>query len=172
MIAPYVNPSYLFNKFPSNIGHVKSGMNQGRPRSKTKYFCTPIAHSTARERWKEPLIGEWNRFWNPWLTREWEHSCDRVPIDEWASESLVIARLRQLKVGAVAKASLNRALSCYQWTRSVMSYIWAGWWFEKSFRRSERVGAAKPSDDPCVGVKSLSNNVIAGSPRNSFRASL
>jgi len=34
------------------------------------------------------------------------------------------------------------------------------------------VGGAKPSDDLGVGVKCLSSPGIAGSPRNSFRASL
>ena len=35
---------------PSSVGHVKSGMNPPRPLGKTKYFSTPIAHSTVRER--------------------------------------------------------------------------------------------------------------------------
>ena len=34
---------------------------------------------------------------------------DVVPIDEWANELLVLARLRQLKVGAEGKPSLKRA---------------------------------------------------------------
>lgn len=35
---------------PSNVEHVKFGMNPGRPLSKTKYFYTSIAYSTVRER--------------------------------------------------------------------------------------------------------------------------
>ena len=37
--------------------------------------------------------------------------------------------------------------------------------------RTERVGAANPSDDLCLGVKSSSNNVIAGSLRNALGCS-
>ena len=48
--SPVREPIISLQELPSNIGHVKSGMNLGRPRSKAKYFCTPIAHSTARER--------------------------------------------------------------------------------------------------------------------------
>jgi len=38
--------------------------------------------------------------------------------------------------------------------------------------RLEQVGVEKPSDEVWIGVKSQSNPVIAGSPRNSFRASV
>ena len=85
---------YLLDILPSRVGHEKSGLNLGRPLSKTKHFFTPIAYSTVRERWKVPLEGEWNSSWNLKLTRERESSDDRVPIVEWANELLVVARLR------------------------------------------------------------------------------
>ena len=39
-------------------------------------------------------------------------------------------------------------------------------------RRSERTNVEKLGDELCIGVKGQSNLEIAGSPRNSFRASL
>lgn len=37
--------------------------------------------------------------------------CDSVPIDEWVSELMALARLRQFIAGAAGKPSLNRATS-------------------------------------------------------------
>ena len=39
-------------------------------------------------------------------------------------------------------------------------------------RRAEPVDVEKSWDEACIGVKCQSNAEIAGSPRNSFRASL
>ena len=82
---------------PSSVGHEKSGVNPPRPLGKAKYFSTPIAYSTARERWKEPREGSEidSEILN--LQRVGATSCgDYVPIDEWVSELLIVARLRQL----------------------------------------------------------------------------
>lgn len=45
----YKNDDY-FVSLLSSVGHEKSGMNPPRPLGKTKYFFTPIAYSTVRER--------------------------------------------------------------------------------------------------------------------------
>ena len=88
---------------------------------------------------------------------------DGVPIEEWTGELSYRARLSRRDV-VVAKASLNRAK--VRWDRP-------------ETRRSihEQVeGEVKfvetPADDLWIGEKFQSSWEIAGSPRNSFRASV
>ena len=147
-------------------------MNPPRPLGKAKYLFTPIAHSTVRERWKEPRKGseidpEIFSLQGSGSSQEWPRTYWRMG-QRVSSSSEVKADI----AGAVGKPSLNRATSYCYYTRSVTSYTWAGWKSGKPGWRTERVGAAKPSDDLCVGVKSLSNYVMAGSLRNVYRYSL
>src|SRR5262250_2751024 len=73
---------------------------------------------------------------------------------------------------AVARASLNRALSRMLETRSGVIYPWAGWSAGKTAWRTEPTRVENLGDDLSVGVKGQSNSVIAGSPRNAFRCSV
>ena len=52
-----------------------------------------------------------------------------------------------------------------------MIYPWPGRTPGNAGRRAEPVGVEKPLDELWIGVKGQSNSVIAGSLRNSFRAS-
>jgi hypothetical protein len=72
-------------------------VNLCRPLHKAKYSFTPIANSTARERLKEPREGSEIDPETLNLQRVGALRGDCVPIDEWASELLVVARLRQIQ---------------------------------------------------------------------------
>ena len=146
-------------------------MNPPRPLGKAKYLFTPIAHSTVRERWKEPRKG--SEIDPEIFSLQGSGSSQEWPRTYWRMGQRVSgsSKAKAGIAGAVGKPSLNRATSYCHYTRSVMSYTWAGWKSGKPGWRTERVGAAKPSDDLCVGVKSLSSYVIAGSLRNVFRYS-
>jgi len=81
--------------------------------------CRPIVKSTARERWKAPLLGEWNRTWNLWLTS------GRSPRVGWRRTFCIMGlgvyvggEPKSLRDGGAAKASLNRAHSFRHNTRS------------------------------------------------------
>ena len=75
---------------------------------------SPIAKSTARERWKEPLFGEWNRTWNRILTiGRRMNTSDCMPVEEWSGDLRKVAGLRFF-IEAKAKACLNRALVPYR----------------------------------------------------------
>jgi hypothetical protein len=77
-----------------------------------------------------------------------------------------------VKPGAVGKPSLKRATSCVLQTRNQASYPWAGRSVDKTAWRPEPVNVEKLWDDLWVGAKNQPSLAIAGSPRNSFRASL
>ena len=81
-------------------------------------------------------------------------------------------RQGQGHAGAEAKASANSALSRRGQTRSWVIYPRPGRTPGDTGRRAEPVGVEKPLDELRMGAKDQSNLVIAGSLRNSFRASL
>ena len=70
------------------------------------------------------------------------------------------------------KTSLNRAHSCIYMTRNRVTYPWTGWSESKISWRTEPTYVEKCGDELWVAEKFQSNSDIAGSPRNSFRASL
>ena len=80
-------------------------------------------------------------------------------------------RQGQGHAGAEAKASANSALSRRGQTRSCVIYPRPGRTPGDTGRRAEPVGVEKPLDELRMGAKDQSNPVIAGSLRNSFRAS-
>ena len=108
--SPVSENTMTLKYHPSSVGHVKSGMNPCRPLHKAKYFFTPIAYSTVRERLKEPLIGEWNRSWNSLLTRE--VGAYGWPRTYWRMGQRVIdgSKVKAITAESGAKASSNRAL--------------------------------------------------------------
>ena len=67
----------------------------------------PIAHSTVRERWKEPRTGEWNRTWNQLPTS------GQSPAGWWRAFCIMILRValpgeaKSLRDGAEGKPSLK-----------------------------------------------------------------
>ena len=81
-------------------------------------------------------------------------------------------RQGQGHAGAEAKASANSALSRRGQTRSWVIYPRPGRTPGDTGRRAEPVRVEKRSDELRMGAKDQSNPVIAGSLRNSFRASL
>ncbi len=112
------------------------------------------------------------RIWNCMLTiSQSPFKGDGVPIEEWTGEFYYRARLRW-RIGAVAKASLNRANSTMTKTRNPTIYPWAGWRWGKTYWRTEPTFVETPADDLWIGEKFQSSWEIAGSPRNSFRASV
>ena len=100
----------------STTGHEKSCGNLGRPLSKAKYSWTPIANQYCEGKVKSTPGGEWNRPETVNLQAV-EGSIRRancVPIEEWAGELIYAARLRNFNSGAIAKASLNRAIELFE----------------------------------------------------------
>ena len=99
----------------------------GGPPSKPKYWYRPIAHSTVRERWKEPLAGS---------EREPETVClqtvevciyqdDGVPIEEWTDELLLLARLMENMEPQRKRVWTGRSVS--DRPETVVIYPWPGW---------------------------------------------
>ena len=86
--------------------------------------------------------------------------------------AIVRCELKVLRTGGVARASLNRAFSSVQWARNRVTYPWSGWSESKISWRAEPTSVEKAADELWVAEKFQSNSEIAGSPRNSFRASL
>ena len=59
MKVPYLKPLYVpFNVFLSSIGHVKAGVNLGRPLSKTKKCVRSIANKYCEGKVKRTPEGE------------------------------------------------------------------------------------------------------------------
>ena len=116
--------------------------------------------------------GEWKSTWNRMLTSSQSPLMgDGVPFVEWTGEWRSTARL-SWRSGAEAKASLKRASSRRSSTRNQVTYPCAGWRCGETHWRPEPTYAEKCGDDVWVAVKFQSNLEIAGSLRNSFRASL
>ena len=133
----------------------------------------PIAHSTVKERWKGPREGS---------EREPEtlclqavgalYMCDGVLFVERSGELWHVVRLStsgtEPKRKRVWKARFNRL----SYTRNRVIYPCPGWSCRKRQWRSEHTSVEKGGDEVWIGEKFQSNLEIAGSPRNSFRASV
>ena len=79
--------------------------------------------------------------------------------------------------GVIVKARVNSPSSIYlesrmNKTRSRVIYPWPGWSSEKSGWRTEPTSRSTLGDELWIAEKFQSNSAIAGSPRNSFRASV
>ena len=121
---------------------------------------------------KRTAGAEWNRTWNRMLTKSQStFTCDGVPFVEWTGELRLHARL-SYKNGAEAKASLNRAIVCSRRPEAVVIYPWSGWSLGDTKWRTEPTPVEKLADELWLAEKFQSNTAIAGSPRNSFRASV
>ena len=81
-------------------------------------------------------------------------------------------KVKHLRCGAEGIPSLNRALSQYTQTRNRVIYPCPGWSCRKRQWRTEATSVEKGGHEVWIGEKFQSNPEIAGSPRNSFRASL
>ncbi len=77
--------------FVSSVGHVKSGVKLGRPRSKAKQ-CSRSIVSFQR-------VGALRR--------------DGVPFGEGTNDLLMCGKVKTVIVGAIGKPSLNRALESH-----------------------------------------------------------
>ena len=84
----------------------------------------------------------------------------------------VCSEVKCLRHGAVGKPSVNSALSCMYKTRNRVTYPCPGWSSGKTGWRAEPTPVEKLADEVWIAEKFQSNPDIAGSPRNSFRASL
>ena len=132
----------------------------------------PIAYSTVKERWKEPREGSEKNL-KPCAYKHIEH------VKVWYGTFCrmvrrvnVTGKVKHLRCGAEAKASLNRASSQLYSTRNRVTYPWAGWSGGKTPWRTEPTPVEMVGDDLWIAEKFQSNPEIAGSLRNSFRASL
>ena len=81
-------------------------------------------------------------------------------------------KVKEWSSGAEAKASLNRASSQHVQTRNRVTYPCPGWSGSKIPWRTGSTSVEKGGNEVWIGEKFQSNPEIAGSPRNSFRASL
>ena len=126
-----------------------------------------------KERWKEPREGS---------EKEPETLCLQAVEQLSKVEPRTFCRtvrrvagtgkVKHWRCGAEGKPSLNRALSQYRQTRNRVIYPCPGWSCRKRQWRSEHTSVEKGGDEVWVAEKFQSNPEIAGSPRNSFRASL
>ena len=88
-------------------------------------------------------------------------------------------KVKNIKFEAEGKPSLNEGHgeasspdSQYVYTRNRVTYPWSGWSCRKRWWRTEHTSVEKGGDELWIAEKFQSNPEIAGSPRNSFRASL
>ena len=156
----------------STAEHEKFRRNQPGPSGKPKYYLVtdsePVPWGKGEKNPGRGVKSTWNRM----LTSSQSPLMgDGVPFVEWTGEWRFHARLIWRR-GAAAKASLNRACSMRSSTRNQVTYPCAGWRCGETHWRPEPTYVEKCGDDVWVAVKFQSNLEIAGSLRNSFRASL
>ena len=97
---------------------------------------------------------------------------DGVLFVERANELRVKARLSASGAKPQGKRVLRGRISFGTQTRNRVIYPWPGRSAGKAAWRAEPVSVEKGSDELRIAVKFQSNTEIAGSPRNSFRASV
>ena len=133
----------------------------------------PIVKQYREGKVKRTPGGEWNRTWNPMFTSSWRAlKLDSVLFVERSGELLYVARLST--EGTEPKGNrvlIGRQVTCYRpetgW--STHGQVEAG---VKSRGGPNHVTVEKVWDELWMAEKFQSNSEIAGSPRNSFRASL
>ena len=133
----------------------------------------PIVKQYREGKVKRTPGGEWKRTWNPVFT-----SCGSSLYEQPRTFCRTVRRVadtgkvKHLRCGAEGIPSLNRALSQYTQTRNRVIYPCPGWSCRKRQWRTEATSVEKGGHEVWIGEKFQSNPEIAGSPRNSFRASL
>ena len=133
----------------------------------------PIVKKYCEGKVKSTPDGEWKRTWNLVFTStESSSKSDRVPFVEWSGEYMSVARLRAEGLEPKGNRVWIGRQSCWYMTRNRVIYPCPGWSCRKRQWRSERTSVEKGGDEVWIGEKFQSNPEIAGSPRNSFRASL
>ena len=132
----------------------------------------PIVNSTVKERWKEPREGSEKNL-KPCAYKHIKH------VNVWYGTFCrmvrrvnVTGKVKDLRSGAEARASLNRASSQLYSTRNRVTYPWSGWSEGKTSWRTEPTPVEMVGDELWIAEKFQTNPEIAGSLRNSFRASL
>ena len=132
----------------------------------------PIAHSTVMESWKEPREGSEKNL-KPYVYKLIEHINVRYrTFCRTVRRVYVTSEVKVLSTGAEGKPSVNSAQSLLYTTRNRVTYPCPGWSGSKIPWRAEPTAVEKVGDELWVAVKFQSNSDIAGSHRNSFRASL
>jgi len=81
-------------------------------------------------------------------------------------------KLKSRKRRRRSESKCESAFSSADKTRNRVSYPWPGWTLGKTKGRPEPTCRATHGDELWIGEKFQSNSVIAGSPRNSLRASV
>ena len=157
----------------STAGHVKPGGKTGGPPSKPKYY--PVTDRVTvlwRKGEKDPGRGVKKNL-KPCAYKHIEH------VKVWYGTYCrmvrrvnVTSEVKDFRSGAEARASLNRASSWLYSTRNRVTYPCPGWSGGKTPWRSEHTSVEMAGDEVWVAEKFQSNPDIAGSLRNSFRASL
>ena len=123
----------------------------------------PIVKKYCEGKVKSTPGGEWKRTWNLVFTSTESPSTDnRVPFVEWSGEWMYVAR---------SESEMGVRSHMYS-TRNRVTYPWPGWSKGKTLWRTEPTLVEMIADELWVAEKFQSNSEIAGSLRNSFRASL
>ena len=133
----------------------------------------PIVNQYREGMAKRTPWGEWNRTWNlvPTSTESSSMS-DRVPFVEWSGELMYLARLRSFASQPQGNQVLIGRFSHLHQTRNRVTYPCPGWSEGNSSWRTEPTTVEMLADEVWIAEKFQSNPEIAGSLRNSFRASL
>ena len=161
------------SRIQSTAGHEESRGKSGGPPSKPKYYLMTDRGAVPWGKGeKDPGRGVKENL-KPCAYKHIE------PVKGWygtfcrtVRRAIVRCELKVLRTGGVARASLNRAFSSVQWARNRVTYPWSGWSESKISWRAEPTSVEKAADELWVAEKFQSNSEIAGSPRNSFRASV
>ena len=157
----------------STTRHEKPCGNERGPPRKAKYSLVTDRAEYCEGKVKRTPGGEWKRTWNPVFT-----NCGSTIRVQPRTFCRTVRRVtftgevKHLRCGAEGIPSLNRALSQYTQTRNRVIYPCPGWSCRKRQWRTEATSVEKGGHEVWIGEKFQSNPEIAGSPRNSFRASL
>ena len=161
----------FWSRVPRDTWNLVGSREDHLPRLNTTWW--PIVEQYREGKVKRTPGGEWKRTWNPVFT-----SCGTTnkvgprTFCRTVRREAVTGEVKYLRYGAEGKPSLNRASSQWRQTRNRVIYPCPGWSGSKVPWRSEHTSVEKGGDEVWIGEKFQSNPEIAGSPRNSFRASL
>ena len=159
------------SRVPADTWNPQGSRGDHPPTLNTTWW--PIVKQYREGKVKRTPGGEWKRTWNRVLTNcQRTLKSDGVLFVERSGEYFYVARLRYWSIEAKGKPSVKSARSCMKMTRNRVTYPCPGWSGSKISWRSEPTAVEKVGDEVWVAEKFQSNSDIAGSPRNSFRASL
>ena len=155
----------------SSARHVEPCVKSGRPLPKAKYYPVTDSAKYCEGKVKRTPGGEWKRTWNPVFTNCGSES-DRVLFVERSGELSYVARLSSSGTEPKRERVLKGRHSHMRKARNRVTYPWPGWRNRKRFWRTGTTSVEKGGYELWIAEKFQSNPEIAGSPRNSFRASL